>query len=121
MLLGYSFGADVLPFLINLLPAEQRASITAAVLLSASKEADFEIHLTDWVGWDTSSTGLFVKPEVAKMKGVKTLCIWGTDEDDALCPELPKDLATSVGLPGDHHFDGDYEKVAEIVIPFLGK
>ena len=121
VLLGYSFGADVLPFLINLLPAEQRASITAAVLLSASKEADFEIHLTDWVGWDTSSTGLFVKPEVAKMKGVKTLCIWGTDEDDALCPELPKDLATSVGLPGDHHFDGDYEKVAEIVIPFLGK
>ncbi len=119
VVLGYSFGADVLAFLVSRLPERLKSFVEAAVFLNPVKYAGFEIHLSDWIGIDSGETQFKTGPEIEKLRGKKLLCIYGEDEEDSLCPELPNDLVSSLKLPGDHHFDGDYEKVSGVILDFL--
>ncbi len=53
-LVGFSFGADVLPTIIDKLSPENRARITQLVLLSPSRDTTFEIELEGYMikqGW----------------------------------------------------------------------
>ena len=47
LIIGYSFGADVAPFLINRLPASTRGRVAAVTLLGPSGNASFEFHVAD--------------------------------------------------------------------------
>ena len=49
-LIGYSFGADVMPFAYNLLPPSLRDHVVLISLLGLSKSADFEISVRGWLG-----------------------------------------------------------------------
>jgi type IV secretory pathway VirJ component len=55
-------------------------------------------------------------PEVQRLARSPLWCVYGKDDADALCPELDPNLFHVVQLPGTHHFNGDYERVAAIVI-----
>src|SRR5207237_1436566 len=50
VLIGYSQGADVLPFAINRLPAATRARVRSTALLGPGQKASFEFHVTNWIG-----------------------------------------------------------------------
>ncbi|HFF6001304.1 virulence factor family protein [Stenotrophomonas maltophilia] len=115
MLIGFSQGADVLPATINQLDADTRAALDRIVLLSVGRKADFEFHVSNWLGG--GGDGLPIAPEVAKLPAAKTLCVYGDKDDDALCPGLPaNDGVQKVKLPGDHHFNGDYDRLAEVIL-----
>jgi type IV secretory pathway VirJ component len=111
LLIGYSRGADVLPFLAARLPAELRGTVALVTLLGPGRSTDFEFHLTDWLGGDDPSA-LPTRPEVDKLRGLHVLCVQGADEDDSLCPELGPEQAERMVLAGGHHFGGDYEAIA---------
>ena len=55
VLVGYSFGADILPFAYNRLPADEQAHVHRLSLLALSGSADFEIHVTGWLGVEGKS------------------------------------------------------------------
>jgi type IV secretory pathway VirJ component len=113
MLIGYSQGADVLPFAINRLPAATRSQVSIAALLGLGLKATFEFHLSAWVA--ASDDGLDIAPEARRMP-VPTLCVYGADEDDSLCPQIKTQTFKAVRLPGGHHFDGDYAKLARLIV-----
>jgi type IV secretory pathway VirJ component len=115
MVIGYSLGADVLPFMINRLDEPGKNLISAIVLLGPSKSVDFEFHLTDWLG-GTSGSALPVLPEVEKLKGKNILCVCGHEEDDSLCLDIPPGLAHTIKVGGGHHFGGDYKKIVDIIL-----
>src|SRR5215471_6726055 len=50
LLIGYSFGADVLPFVVNRLPADLRSRIASVSLLGIDARASFEVHVAEWIG-----------------------------------------------------------------------
>lgn len=116
LLIGYSFGAEVLPFVLNRLPPEERAHVALGVLLAPSREASFEFHALDWIGAGASATDLPVAPELERLR-VPTLCVYGSDEaEDSACTDLPKtknDALITWKLDGGHHFDGDYQALAK--------
>lgn len=115
MLIGYSLGADVLPFAANRLPADLLSKVKVVALLGPSTKAEFEFHVTDWLGG--ASSGQPVLPEVKKLGGhPPVLCLHGSQESDSLCPALTAALGKSVELPGAHHFGGDYEAVANLIL-----
>jgi type IV secretory pathway VirJ component len=58
-------------------------------------------------------------PEVRRMRGVRFLCIYGAEEDDSICPQLQGSNALVAKLPGGHHFDGDYDKLAATILGAL--
>jgi type IV secretory pathway VirJ component len=49
LLLGYSSGADVLPFLYNRLDADTRHDVRGVALLGLGANASFQFHVTDWI------------------------------------------------------------------------
>lgn len=116
ILFGYSFGADVLPFIVNRLPSAVLARIDQVVLAGLGHRAAFEFHLTNWLV-DTPEDGLPVIDEIRRMPAVRLVCIYGSDEgSDSACPDLKNTAATLRELPGDHHFNGDYARVAEAAL-----
>jgi len=115
LLVGYSFGADVLPFLVNRLPDDLREKVRLVALLGPAERASFEFHLSDWVGGaDPGSRPVW--PEVERLVGVKVLCAYGKGEDGSLCPRLDPASVDIVARSGSHHFDGDYQGLAEEIL-----
>lgn len=119
LLIGFSQGADVLPAAINQLSEDTRSHVALSVLLSAGNLADYEFHVANWLGGDAQ--GLPIAPEVQRMPAASTLCVYGADDHDALCPTLPTGSAKIVRLPGDHHFRGDYAALANTILQHLPK
>ena len=91
ILIGYSLGADVLPFLANRLPHETLDRVKLIALLAPEPSVDFEFHVTDWLGLPSKNQSLFVLPEVEKLKGKNILCFYGDDEGDSLCKKLDRE------------------------------
>ncbi len=87
LLVGYSFGADVLPFVVNRLPPELQARVASVSLLGIDSNASFEVRVADWVGADAG--GPPTRPELARITQLPVLCIYGAGEKDSICPGLP--------------------------------
>lgn len=119
VLMGYSFGADVLPAVINRLPRDLRDRLDLVVLLGLSDYAAFEFRLTNWISDEPSDGDQPVRPELEKQGGIKRLCIHGADEEDATCPKLTDLGVIAEKMPGDHHFDEDYPGVAQRILAQL--
>ncbi|KMZ12750.1 Type IV secretory pathway, VirJ component [Candidatus Burkholderia humilis] len=115
-LLGYSFGADVMPFAYNRLPDDVRAQVSYISLMGFSPAADFQIRVTAWMGMPVSDKALKTRPELDKLPPAMVQCIYGESEDNTLCPTLTKTGIEVVKLPGDHHFGGDYDVLAKRIL-----
>ncbi len=116
ILVGYSRGADVLPAMTSRLTPETRSKVRLLALLSPSPNAEFEFHVVDWM--HDSNRGLPVRPELERI-GQKTVCVWGEDDRSSLCNGLVMPHVKVVTLKGAHHFDGGYDKLAQIILEAL--
>ncbi len=116
ILIGYSLGADVLPFMANRLPADIQGRISLIALIGPSRRTEFEFHLSEWLGKSPGKNSLPVLPEVEKLRGKKILCFCGSKESDSLCLILDSSLAKTICMPGGHHLGGDYESLAKSII-----
>ncbi len=50
VLIGYSFGADVLPDVVSRLRADLRHRVEGLSLIAPSSVANYEVHVTGWLG-----------------------------------------------------------------------
>lgn len=114
LLIGFSQGADVLPAAVNQLEPGTRDAVALVGLMSVGRKADYEFHVSNWLGG--GGGGLPIAPEVARLPAQHTLCLYGKDDKDALCPDLPAGQAQVIALPGDHHFKGDYDLLARTLL-----
>jgi type IV secretory pathway VirJ component len=115
ILIGYSQGADVLPFAVNRLASDSREQVAQAVYLALSDNAAFEFHLTNWMSDDVDD-GLPTMPEILRLKADRNFCIYGDDDDDEVCSKVPAGHLRAQALAGGHHFDGDYGHLAELIL-----
>jgi type IV secretory pathway VirJ component len=116
-LIGYSFGADVLPFAYNRLPPDLRSKVSLMSLLAFSKAADFEISVTGWLGASPTKAALPLADEAAQLPVSMVQCFYGEgDDDESGCPDLKKMGAEVIRTRGGHHFDGDYDDLAQRII-----
>ena len=115
-LIGYSFGADVLPFAYNRLPKSMRDQISIMSLLGLASGADFEIRVTGWLGMPPSDEARPALPEIAKVPPSLVQCFYGVQENDTICPALVKTGVTVIRTSGGHHFGGGYGHLARIIL-----
>lgn len=116
VLLGYSLGADVLPFMASRLPDDLLQRLQSLLLLGPATAVDLKFHLSYWLGGRPPATSLAVVPEVLKLAGHRMVCVYGADEKDSACRMLEPGLAQTIALEGAHHFGGDHEGVTKIVL-----
>lgn len=116
ILIGYSFGADVLPFLVNRLPRDIQDRIQLLTFLGLGSQADFQFHFADWFGTFAHPQSLAVGPEVEKLKGKRMLCVYGSHDEDALCKTLPAGLVRTLVLGGGHRIGSHFEPITEAIL-----
>ncbi|MBL8259311.1 MAG: virulence factor family protein [Candidatus Competibacteraceae bacterium] len=119
VLMGYSFGADVLPAMVNRLPQDLRERVDLVAFMGLSDHASFEFNLTDWISDRPDEGDQPIRPELEKMSGLKRLCVYGAEEEDAACPKFAGLGVIAEKMPGDHHFDEDYQGVARRILDRL--
>lgn len=105
LLVGYSFGADVLPLLVNRLPEAERRRVAGLALLGVSHDAIFEFHPLEWIGVVHAKHHYATVPEIARITGLPITCIYGAKEHDTACPDLRQPNVRVYRFPGGHHFD----------------
>jgi type IV secretory pathway VirJ component len=120
-LIGYSFGADVMPFAYNRLPDAMRAKVSLISLLGFAPAADFQIRVTGWLGMPASDKALKVKPELERLPPRIVQCFYGEHEEDTLCPTLTKTGIEVIRTSGDHHFGHDYAALEKRILGALKK
>ena len=117
LLVGYSQGADALPFMVNRLAKDTRDRVGLTALVGLSESAFFEFHITHWLG--NPDGGLPIRPEMSQWSGSPYLCLYGEGEEETLCPKLKSDAGQTVEMPGGHHFGGSYAEVADQMLRHL--
>jgi type IV secretory pathway VirJ component len=102
---GYSFGADVTPFMFTHFSTSLTGRVTNLVLLSPSAKTDFEIHVLQMLGWGKNS-GESVPAEINKISK-PILFITGDDENDFPYGQLTTKNKQIIKMSGGHHYDGN--------------
>lgn len=122
-LVGYSRGADMLPFIVTRLPADVRSRVDAVAMLGLATRASFTFHWVDLVSDRARASDLLVGPELARaaaaLPGARLVCVYGTSETDSACRDASPAVVTQVARTGAHHFDGDFPGLARVVLDAL--
>ncbi len=110
ILVGYSRGAVVAPFIVTRLPADLRARIDLVAMLGLGLHAGFHVTLFDLLGTTTNPKDPPVEPEIRQLADAKVpmLCIYGLDERESFCRDAPEGWMTKIARRGAHHFDGNH-------------
>lgn len=116
-LIGYSRGAQVLPFIVNRLPLDLRARLSSVSLLGLPANATFEVAVAGWIRAGAAPS-LPISPELSRIETVPVLCVYGDGEEDSLCPALAQSNVTRVKLGNGHHFGGEYRTLGQTVAEF---
>lgn len=119
ILAGYSFGADVLPAIYNRLPANDKGRVGAIILIAFAQNANFEIAVTGWLGAEAKESQ--TAPEIEKIPAEKLFCIYGKEELAETGCLHPQPRGEVHELPGGHHFDENYQHLAEIMLQAIDK
>ncbi|HVX40791.1 MAG TPA: AcvB/VirJ family lysyl-phosphatidylglycerol hydrolase [Gemmatimonadaceae bacterium] len=117
-IVGYSRGADLAPFAINRLPAEVRSRVRLVALIGLARAANWHFHWIDVVKDVSRPDDVPTQPEVERLGDVPTLCIYGADEHESGCLDVPPAVHRIV-RPGGHHLDGKFALVADSILAAL--
>jgi type IV secretory pathway VirJ component len=116
ILVGFSFGADVLPFAVARLPPELRAGVSLISLLSPERTTAFEVEPRGWFG-RSSQDGVPIAPALRALATMPVQCIYGADEaDTSLCTIPALRTHQVIRKPGGHHFDENYGELANDIL-----
>jgi type IV secretory pathway VirJ component len=115
-LIGYSFGAGILPFAYDRLTQEARQRVVQISLLGFASTTDFEISIAGWLGEPASKDAAPTKPALASIDPRMIQCFYGEDESDSVCPELGSNGAEIIRVGRGHHFGGDYGALAQDIL-----
>ena len=116
-LVGFSFGADIMPDVWPLLPEAIRDRTEAVSLLGLGRYADFEVTVATTLGLKSADSRPLA-PLIAHLPLERTLCIAAFEEVQSgrsSCTEPAFQPAEVITLPGDHVFNRDYNRVADAI------
>ena len=114
LVVGYSFGADVAPFLVNRVSPALKGTVAGVALLGPSDNATFEFHVSDWFGGQAAPANP-TAPEIAKID-VPVTCISAEDEPGSVCRKVASGNIRAVSLGQGHHFSGEYSQIVSAIL-----
>lgn len=116
ILLGFSFGADVTPFIYNRFTNDLKGKIQKIFIMGPSKSNDFQIHLDEYFGVEPKGS-LQVIPEINEMGTVPVMVIL-SDFEFAHFPYKEITLGGNYQMkhiPGNHHYGNNTQMLASFI------
>lgn len=117
VLIGESFGADVVAAVAPDLPPDLLARIDVIDLTVPARDVYFRS--------DPSSLAYLGQPDfhpeqaLLSFHGPRLVCVYGIEEEDSLCPRLMRTGAQVIGLPGGHYLDRNPEHLIRTTLAAL--
>ncbi len=121
VIVGFSFGASVVPFVVNRFATETRKHLKGIILLSPDEYADFEIHIADMLSLGRANGPYHVLAELNKIKELKPVCIFGSQEESELFVKLKSQNIKALAIPGGHHYNNNFSALSAAVVGNIGK
>ena len=115
LLLGFSFGASLVPFITEYFPQTLQQSLKGIYGLSPDLKADFEIHLGDMLGFGNKKDTYDVLEQMIKMRKFNPVCIFGEDEPLEAQSKFGGAGLKILTVPGNHHYNNDAKKIADVI------
>ncbi|HEY5469476.1 MAG TPA: AcvB/VirJ family lysyl-phosphatidylglycerol hydrolase [Bacteroidales bacterium] len=113
---GYSFGADALPVIVNRLSAEFKSQTKIVGLLSPTTSADLEIHVGDMLSLRAKAGQYDLAIELNNLTFARTVCLYGDDEKEEIKSKISNPKIEFVTVKGGHHFSSDFKKLTELIL-----
>jgi type IV secretory pathway VirJ component len=116
LLVGYSFGADVLPLVTKRLDPKDRADVVGLVLLGFWDDAQFKFRPRELGGRVSHYPAL---PSVRRIRDIPILCIGGEHDTRSVCAEIGTPNTTARTVPGGHGLGAQVDTVFALMQPML--
>lgn len=116
VVIGQSFGADMLRVGLVDLPAELRAHIAAIVLVVPGEDAYFR---ADPLGFAYRGEPDEGPASAAALDWAPLICVRGARETDSLCPRLTSANVRAITLPGGHFLNNDVDRLVTTLLDEL--
>ena len=109
---GFSFGADVTPFIYTHFSEPVKNNISLIQLISPSSYTDFEIHMMDMLSSGNAVRSMNIAAEINLVE-IPVICYYGCQEAEKPLATLKKSNVKTVILAGDHHYADSYVEIAK--------
>jgi type IV secretory pathway VirJ component len=119
LLVGYSFGADVLPLTLEHLSARERARVQGMVLLGFWDEAEFRFTPGSWAGRPGATRSYPTLPATRALGSLPVLCIGGERDTRSACAEIATPNVRSATVPAGHSLSDHADEVFALMQPLL--
>ena len=110
--MGYSMGAEVLPFAVNQLDEQYRDHLKDVILIGPGQRAIFRLKPTDYLFEEKKGTDIVA--ELSKMKAQRSYIICD-DNPSSLCRKNLEGICDHDFLGGGHHFGHDYALLSNLI------
>lgn len=114
VLIGQSFGADMLQAALPELPPDLRAKVVLVALVVPGDTLDFRASPAELFNIAAPDAGAL--PTARRLDWAPALCIHGAEEPHSLCPLLDLPNMRRVTLPGDHFLHHDADRVHAVLL-----
>ncbi len=108
VLIGFSFGASIMPFVASRLPPVLKKNLRGVIAMSPNERTDFEVRIADMLNIGRRRGENNVLAEMVKIKPLGLVCFFGHDEDIQVETKIEKTDIPIVRLPGGHHYEDNY-------------
>ena len=110
--IGYSMGADVLPFAVNRLEDKYRQQLNDIILIGPSQKAIFRLRPTDYLFEEKKGTDIY--SELLKMKAQRSYIICD-DKEFSICRKNLEGVSDHDFLGGGHHFGRHHTLLSKLI------
>jgi type IV secretory pathway VirJ component len=107
VLIGQSFGADMLHVGIDALPRDLRQKVVLVTLVVPEDSVIFRASPSELFNWTTPDVEAL--PTAKHLTWAPVLCVSGREETESLCPLLHMPNVRWVALPGGHPLHRDVD------------
>ena len=114
VLIGQSFGADMLPYGLASMPRALRARVAMVGLVVPGDTATFRASPSEIFSW--SEPEVDAVPVAQGLTWVPAVCIRGREEARSLCPALTQPNMRQAVLPGGHPLRRNASAVYKVLI-----
>lgn len=116
IVVGYSIGADVMPFMAGRMGEAVKARLALVAMLGPGTHAEFEFHLSNWLTTENVAQGAPMIPEMEKLSKTPVLLVCGDQEEGTLCQNYEAPNVKAMVVPGGHHFNKEYDHIALAIL-----
>lgn len=117
VLIGQSYGADMLHAGLAQFPVTARGPIRSVVLIVPGEDIIFRASPIELAGLEIPDQR--AHPTASRLNWVPVTCIHGAKEAGSLCPELQMPNVRRITLPGGHKLNSDARAVEAAILPAI--